>query len=105
MKFTPDLFFCSLDRSAEAVSLLSMLDSTGNFTGTQTPGTNVHMARGTVDNRLDALDIGLPSAVGTPVGMGNLDAEGYALVTELTLSHPLHLLAVSEIVRPPKKHR
>ena len=98
MKFTPDLFFCSLDRSAEAVSLLSMLDSTGNFTGTQTPGTNVHMARGTIDNRLYALDIGFPRAVGTPVGVGNLDPEGNARVTELTLSHPLHLLAVSEIM-------
>ena len=86
------------DRSAEAVSLLSMLDSTGNFTGTQTPGTNVHMARGTIDNRLYALDIGFPRAVGTPVGVGNLDPEGNALVTELTLSHPLHLLAVSEIM-------
>ena len=75
-----------------------MLDSTGNFTGTQTPGTNVHMARGTIDNRLYALDIGFPRAVGTPVGVGNLDPEGNALVTELTLSHPLHLLAVSEIM-------
>lgn len=98
MNFTPDLFFCSLDRSAEAASLLSILDSTGNFTGTQTPGTNVHMARGTIDNRLYALDIGFPRAVGTPVGVGNLDPEGNALVTELTLSHPLHLLAVSEIM-------
>ena len=73
-----------------------MLDSAGNFTGTQTPGTNVHMAGGTVDDRLHALDIGLPCAVGTPVGVGNLDPKGNTLVAELTLSHPLHLLAVRD---------
>ena len=71
-----------------------MLDSSGNFTGTQTPGTNVHMARGTIDDCLHTLDIGLPRPVGTSVGVGNLDAKGNTLVTELTLSHPLHLLAV-----------
>ncbi len=72
-----------------------MLDSSGNFTGTQTPGTNVHMARGTIDDCLHTLDIGLPRPVGTPVGVGHLDAKGNTLVTELTLSHPLHLLAVA----------
>ena len=69
----------------------------GNFTGTQAPGTNVHMARGTVHNRLDPLDIGLPSAVGPAVGVGNLDAKGNTLVAKLTFSHPLHLLAVRDI--------
>ena len=71
-----------------------MSDSSGDFTGTQTPGTNIYMARGTVHNRLDTLDIGLPCAVGAPVGVGNLNPEGNTLVTELTFSHPLHLLAV-----------
>ena len=52
------------------------------------------MARSTVNDSLHTLDIGLPSPVGTPVGVGNLDPEGNALVAELTLSHPLHLLAV-----------
>ena len=65
-----------------------MSDSSGDFTGTQTPGTNIYMARGTVHNRLDTLDVGLPRAVGTPVGVRDLDAEGNALVAELTLSHP-----------------
>ena len=76
------------------ISFDHMLDSSGNFTGTQTPGTNVHMARGTIDDCLHTLDIGLPRPVGTPVGVGHLDAKGNTLVTELTLSHPLHLLAV-----------
>ena len=70
------------------------LDSAGNFTGTQTPGTNIHMAGRTIDDRLDALDIGLPGAVGTSVGVGDLDTEGHALVAVFTLCHPLHLLAV-----------
>ena len=74
--------------------LFHMLDSAGNFTGTQTPGTNVHMARGTIDDRLHTLDIGLPCAVRPPVGVRDLNTKGNTLVAELTLSHPLHLLAV-----------
>ena len=70
------------------------LDRAGNFTGTQTPGTNVHMARRTIDHSLHALDIGLPGTIGASVGVGNLDTEGHALIAELTLCHPLHLLAV-----------
>ena len=77
-----------------------MLDSSGNFTRPQTPGTNVHMAGGTVDDSLHALDVGLPCTIGTPVGVGNFDPEGDALVTELTLSHPLHLLAVPAFCLP-----
>ena len=50
------------------------------------------MARSTVDNRLDALDVGAPSTVGTSVGVGNLNAESHALATKITLSHSLHLL-------------
>ena len=71
-----------------------MLDSSGNFTAAQTPGTNVHMAGGTIDDSLHTLDVGLPRTIGTSVGVGNLNPKGDALVAELTLSHPLHLLAV-----------
>ena len=71
-----------------------MSDSSGDFTGTQTPGTNINMAGSTVDDRLDALDVGFPCAVGASVGVRDLDAKGNTLVTELTFSHPLHLLAV-----------
>ena len=74
--------------------MFHMLDSAGNFTGTQTPGTNVHMARAALDDCLHALDVGLPSTIGTSVGVGNLNTKGNTLVAELTLSHPLHLLAV-----------
>ena len=70
------------------------LDSAGNFTGTQAPGTNIHMARRTIDQSLHALDVGLPGTIGTTVRMGNLDTKGNALVAKLALCHPLHLLAV-----------
>ncbi len=71
-----------------------MSDSSGDFTGTQTPGTNIDMAGRTVDDRLDTLDVGLPCAVRPTVRVGYLDPESHTLVTELTLCHPLHLLAV-----------
>ena len=45
------------------------------------------MARSTVDNRLDTLDIGLDSTVGTSVGVGDLDTKGNALTTIITLRH------------------
>ena len=53
------------------------------------------MARSTVDNRLDPLDIGLPCTVGTSVGVGDLDTKGNALTTIITLRHSLHLLSVN----------
>ena len=52
------------------------------------------MAGRIVDDCLNALDVGLPHTIGTSVGVGNSDTKGHALVAKLTLSHPLHLLAV-----------
>ena len=49
------------------------------------------MARSTVDDSLDTLNVGLPSTVGTTVGVGDLDTEGNALTAIITLSHSLHL--------------
>ena len=45
------------------------------------------MARSTVNDRLDALDVGLPSSVGTSVGMGDLNAERNALAANIALCH------------------
>ena len=53
------------------------------------------MAGGTVDDRLHTLHIGLPGTIGTPMRVRNLNTEGHALVAELALCHPLHLLAVA----------
>ena len=80
------------------------LDRSGDLTGTHTPGTNIHMAGRAIDHCLNALDIGLPGTIGTSVGMGNLDTEGYALVAEFALSHPLHLLAVTNLTTRFRKH-
>ena len=64
-----------------------MLDRAGNFTGTQAPGTNIHMARRTIDQSLHALDVGLPGTIGTTMRVGNLDTKGNALAAAFTLSH------------------
>ena len=53
------------------------------------------MAGGTVDNCLHTLHIGLPGTIGTQMRVRNLNAESHALIAELALSHPLHLLAVA----------
>ena len=73
-------------------------DRSGDLTGTHTPGTNIHMAGGTVDNRLHALHIGLPGTIGTPMRVRDLNAESHALVAKLALCHPLHLLAVAYFI-------
>ena len=53
------------------------------------------MAGRTIDDSLHALDVGLPGTIGASMGVGNLDTEGHALIAELALCHPLHLLAVA----------
>ena len=63
------------------------LDSPFNLVGTEASGTSVHMARSTVNNSLNALDVGLPGSVGTSVRVGNLNTEGNTLATIITLSH------------------
>ena len=52
------------------------------------------MAGRTVDDCLDALDVGLPGTIGTTVRVGNSDTERHTLVAKFALCHPLHLLAV-----------
>ena len=63
-----------------------------DLVGTEASGTSVHMARSTVNDGLNTLHIGLPGTIGTSVGVGDLDTEGYALTAEITLRHTLHLL-------------
>ena len=72
------------------------LDGPLNLVGTEASGTGVHMARSTVDNSLDPLNIGLPGSVGTSVGVGDLNTKGNALATIITLCHPLHLLSEND---------
>ena len=67
-----------------------------NLVRTQTSCTNIHMARSTVNDRLDALDVGLPCTVGSSVRMGDLNAERNALAADIALCHQLHLLAIGK---------
>ena len=74
---------------AERLSIPSVPESdcTGNLAGTEAPRANVDMARGTIDHCLYTADVRLPGTVGTSVGMGNLNTEGYALSANITLCH------------------
>jgi len=74
---------------------IPILDSPGHFAGTEATGAYVDVLGGTVDDRLDALHIGLPGTVGAAVGVRNLNAEHNALITKFTFGHSLDLLAVS----------
>ena len=68
--------------------------SAGNLAAAQTTGACVDMLGSTVNDRLHALHVGLPHAVGTSVRMAHLDAESDTLVAKITLCHlMLHLLA------------
>ena len=72
-------------------------DSALHLVGAETSGTDVDMARSTVDDRLDTLDIGLPHSVGTSVGVGHLDAERHTLAANIALCHWLHLPSVVKV--------
>ena len=58
---------------------------------TEASGTSVHMAGSPVHDSLDPLHIGLPLAIGTSVGVRDLNTKGNALTTKITLRHSLHL--------------
>ena len=62
-------------------------DSTLDLIGAEASGTSVHMAGSSVNDSLNALDVGLPCTIGTSVGVGDLDTKGYALTTKIALSH------------------
>ena len=68
-------------------------DSDGalDLVGAEASGTSVHMAGSSVHDSLNALNVGLPCTIGTSVGVGDLDTEGYALATKITFRHLLHL--------------
>lgn len=62
-----------------------------HLVGTEASGTSVHMAGSPIHDCLDPLHIGLPLAIGTSVGVRNLNTKGNALTTKITLRHSLHL--------------
>ena len=77
------------------------LDSTLDLIGSQASGTNVHMARSTVNNSLNALDVGLHRTIGTSVGVRDIDTESHALAADIALCHLLHLLADEDFFVAP----
>ena len=62
-----------------------------HLVGTEASGTSVHMAGSPIHDCLDPLHIGLPLAIGTSVGVRDLNTKGNALTTKITLRHSLHL--------------
>ena len=70
------------------------LPSAGDLTGTEASGADVNVSGSALHDRLHALHVGLPGAVGTTMGVGDLDAEGDALVAEFAFGHVAYLLAM-----------
>ena len=82
----------SIRPKSDALLLSEKSDGAGNLAGTQAASAHVDVLGGTIDDRLDATDVGLPGAVGTSVRVGDLNTEGHALAADITFSHSLHLL-------------
>ena len=80
-------------------------DGALNLVGAEASGTCVHMAGSSVNDSLNALDVGLPCTIGTSVGVRNLDTKGYALTTKITLSHFLHLPSLKYSLNAPNFRR
>ena len=62
-------------------------DRAGNFTRAQAAGAGVDILRGTVHDRLHALDIGVPGTVAPTMRVRNLDTERDTLATARTFGH------------------
>ena len=73
--------FVESDRSRPAQKSDCALD----LVGTEASCTDVYMAGGTVNDCFHALDVGLPSSVGTSVGVRDLNAERNTLAAEIAL--------------------
>ena len=80
----------------------SKLDGAFHLVGTKASCTDMHMARSTVNNSLNALDVGLDRSIGTSVGVRDIDTESHALAADIALCHLLHLLAVTDFTWRPK---
>ena len=70
------------------------LHSAGDSTGTEASGADANVSGGALHDRLHALHVGLPGAVGTTVGVRYPDTESDALVAEFAFGHVAYLLAM-----------
>ncbi len=75
-------------------AVILLLDRALDLVRTQASCTDMNMARSAVNDRLDALDVGLPGSVGTSMGVRNLDTKSNALAADIAFCHSLHLLAI-----------
>ena len=90
-----------LDRSCRIVSLYEKSDCAFDLVGTEASCTDVNMAGGTVNDCFHALDVGLPSSVGTSVGVRDLNAERNALAAEIALCQIAAPPIVMKIIKNP----
>jgi len=79
-----------------SICFAKLLDCALNLVRAEASCADVNMARSTVNDRLDTLDVGLPCTVGSSVRMGDLNAERNALAADIALCHQLHLLAIGK---------
>ena len=59
----------------------------GDLAGAEAAGAHIDVLGGAVHHSLDALDVGLPGAVGSAMGVGDLDTKAHALAAELAFGH------------------
>ena len=64
-----------------------LLDSTLYLTGAQATRAGVKVARSTINDSFNTLNVWLPGSVGSSVGVGNPNAKGNALSANIALSH------------------
>lgn len=79
--------------TAAKAAFIMRSHSAGDFPAAEATGAHIDMPGRTFNDSLDVLDVGLPCAIGAPVGVTNLDAETNTLIAILTLCHKPHLLA------------
>ena len=79
------------------------------FAGTQAAGAGVYTLRCTVNKCLYSSDIRFPSSVGTSVGMGDLNAKGYALAANIALCHfsctSFFVSCIADIILPQHRRK
>lgn len=87
--FPKTLLYCFIGPPRKAGPFFTNLHSAGDLTRTEASGAHIDVLGRAVDNRLDALHIGLPRTVGAAVRVGHPDAEHNALIAKFTFGHSL----------------
>ena len=65
------------------------LHRAGDLAGTEAAGAHIYVLGSAVDHSLNALDVGLPGAIGAAVRVGHLNPECDTLAAEITFGHDL----------------